>query len=294
MLAMAWYYYVFLAAVLAAAANVAQRKILAHTSQHKIDPYAYTILFLLFGAVETYFYRQVTGTYSVPDVLIAPGNVVLNITLFAIATVATFEALKWLQVSHFTIISSLRPFVTLLTVFLVIGSAPTIYQVAGGLLIIGGILVVYLRRPLRTQHYKRGVYFALLATTFFGATLVNDKYLLEHFEVLDYLPFLYLLSGGVLLALKPKIYQKMGEVLQPRNAKAFLLSAVLLPTSTVLLMLGIQAAPNPANVSLLQQLQVVMVVLLGVFVLKEKDHIMHKLIAAALSIAGASLIVLAG
>jgi drug/metabolite transporter (DMT)-like permease len=288
---MSWYAYVLAGVALAAIVSVLQRKLLSGRGRQKVDPYAYTVLLLAASALLTLVYRQLTAGYHVPDVTLAPLNIAINIIVSTTGTLMMFEALKRLEASRFIVINALRPFFTLLTAFIFIGAVPTVYQLLGGLLIIGGTLVVY-AKDRAWRYHRQGLYFATASAVLLGGSLVNDKILMTHYQVLDYLPFTWLLSLVVLIVLRPKVVKAFKPILAGHNTPFFALSALLATAATICIMLGVKMAAQPAAVSMIQQLQTVLVVLLGIGLLKETDNLRRKLVAVPLACCGVILIII--
>jgi hypothetical protein len=132
----------------------------------------YTVLSLLLGSVGLLLYRLLTVGYSIPPLYRAWPNVLINITVSAAATLFMYQALKRLQVPvHYY--QFFEPLCDDLVTYVVMGAVPTIMQLLGGCMIIAGILIVYSRRELWSKKDKTGIYYALVSTALFGATIVN-------------------------------------------------------------------------------------------------------------------------
>ena len=179
-----WLTLTILATVCFAVARLLQKSIL---NNPKHDPIAYAIYFQLLVGVVLLPVALMHG-FALPSYEHLGIALVTTAILYCLVNIFTYNSLKHIPVSEFTIIFATAPIWTLISSALFLNESTDFFKIFGILLTIAGIIVTfYTGKKLRLTRYHL---FAFLAAMIFGFTYTNDAYMLKHFSVPTY-SFLY-------------------------------------------------------------------------------------------------------
>ena len=214
--------------------------------------------------------------------------VALTISGFLIVgmQLTTIKALQHLEASTFTIIYNLRLFITTILGFIFLHELPTPLQITGGIVIFISILLLNLHKNRRFA--STPILLGLLATIWFSVHATLEKYNVVEVGFTDYMFWsqglgMLLLWGLVLRsdvnlgALKSAFDWHMVRLIVLRVMSAWGYTYALLYGSL-------------AVINYVSGLGVALIVLFGVLLLGEKDHLKQKIYAVVVAVIGLTLI----
>jgi drug/metabolite transporter (DMT)-like permease len=248
--------------------------------------YAYTILWQLFCALLAPLFLPF-DRFSItinPHVLLF---FALSVALWALVDAFLFSAFKYEEASVLSAIFPLNFVFTFVVsaVFFQAGAKPTI--VVGFLIIMAASLLVGLYHTrLRPS---KGVLFALLYSFFLGAALGFNSEVVKSFSIPPYMfvAFLFPAVVNLFVFLRPKVTELRYEL--KVQWKKILLNAAVMDASFFFLLKAFQLGNVPQVVALSAS-STLLTVLAGILILKEKQHIALKIVAAALATLGVVLV----
>ncbi len=214
---------------------------------------------------------------------------------FALTNVCTYKTVVYFDAAIATIIGSVNALFTIIGAALVLKENLSILQALGAVVLLSAITYGVL--ATRSTHgksdlrsIKLGVLFALLAGLSFAVAAVNEKSLLGDMSTGSYALFgiggQFLMSIAIALIIQPK---KLYLLLKPKIAGWVLLSGFLRGLGGACFILAEIRSNNVGLVSIISNFKLIFVVLLGWWLLKERNNLSRKAISAAASIAGLAI-----
>lgn len=197
-----------------------------------------------------------------------------------------FLALQATQLSEIDLFLRTSSLWTFIAGVVLLGEAVNGSTALGAGLIVASVLT--LSQQARALRFSRAQLLALSAAFTFGLGNVVDKALSPYFDPLTYTTLNLLLTGLGMLALARA---GPAELTQPalRGAWAWMVAATFALTQA-LLILAYQAGGGAGQVILVAQIRLVLLVMVGVVILRERDRLDRKILAVILMIAGISLL----
>jgi len=148
------------------------------------DPVAYASFFQLLTGLMIGIFGYLFTTMKYPDFKPLILNFLIMIVLYALGNIFVFKALKRTEASKFSVIFSSRAIFAILAFSLLMKESLTVSQWIGTLLILSAAVIVSLEKRKIKFSFKE--IYSLLAAMFFGFSVVNDRFLLGHFDVFPY------------------------------------------------------------------------------------------------------------
>ncbi|MCG2688463.1 DMT family transporter [Candidatus Parcubacteria bacterium] len=281
---MTWIIYATIAVVTGSFINILQRVLMKEKDS---DPLTYTIALQLFGAVICFIFAFIKG-FEMPPIREYPFNFFLEALLYSFISLFTFKALKFIEASKTTIIFSFGTVVTIIASALFLNEALTGQRLLGTFLIIISIALVSKLKDFSAK--GKGAIYALIAAVLGGLALVNDTYLLRFSDSVSYTAMAFLLPGILLSLLYPNSFKKLKIFLNPKLGRNMFLLCFIWSVSAIAFYLAIEKGALASQISPFSQSRVILTVLLGAILLKERENLLIKTIAAFLVVAGVMLI----
>ncbi len=236
----------------------------------------------------------------VPFAILASGGVSLHLAAWqwsslivnalTIVGIQVFGVLvlKHLEASMWTVIFNLRLVFTTLLGVLVLGELPTPLQLLGGLVIFASIVALNLHR--NRQYRSRPILLGLLATIFFSLHATLEKFNITSVGALPY----FFVSGGLAAAVLWLLVLQRGIKLPHIAGHADWHMARLLALRSLSAWGYVLALPyvSLAIANYVSGMSVALIVVFGVFYLKERDHLREKFTALGIAVAGLTLILI--
>lgn len=256
----------------------------------KSDPVAFSIVFQLLTGVIVGVYALFHGISFPTHFLSFLPNISIMIILYALANIMLFKSLQKIEASEFTILFVSSTFWTILGAVLFLHETFTLHQVIGAVFIALSIVIIFARKHrfvIQKEHI-----FSLIAALAFGLAFVNDAYLLNYFEVNSYTAFAFIMPPLGIWLLNTRKTKEIMQYVKGKNKKNILITALLQAIATVSIYTAYSIGHNAAVTGSLYKLSTVMIVILGVIFLKERDHLGKKILGVLLACIGAILLVI--
>ncbi len=253
-----------------------------------VRPIAYSIFTQLMCAVLLIIFGLFTGRlqpFSVQPIWL---SLLAMAGLYAAGSVVVATALKTTEASKFAVLFASRGLVTMLVTTLVLQeSLGWLRWVGAGLIFAGVVCASWETKKISLQ---KGDYLALIAAVLLGLANANDRFILQHMPVYDYLVLAFLLPALVVAAWKPSELQYLKEFFHPPLFKNILLLNILFVIATATFYAAMFIAPNGGQVAMATLTSVILIVGLSVIFLKERSHLWQKFLGAVLGFMGLLLL----
>lgn len=281
---MSWFVLILLSVLLGSSANIL-RKILLQDDRS--DTVGSAIIFQFLGAFFVSIFAFWHG-FVIPSFTTYPINFILNASLWGISTLCLFKAYQYIEASEITILSTLEAVVTIIAAVLILHEQFTGVNVIGTILIIAA--VIYMARTSTKLKFNKGVMYTLIFATVSGLAIVNDAFMIKHVDPLSYLSIGFLLPGIFILLVNPKVVTKMKPLFQPAVFKKNVIFTFIYSMAGIMFYLSIASGGEAAQAITIVQANVVLTVLLSIFILNERDHLLKKFVCAILVTIGVLLL----
>ena len=252
----------------------------------KSDPWSYAVVFhFLVG----FLYLAIASTqgFQLPQLSSDMALLLISSALWGTGTILFFNALKLLESSEVTIITSVRSIVTIIASIFFLHESFNLQKAAGTLIIlISALIVTNLKKGIK---FNNGIVFALSSTIFTGSAVVVDSFILRGFDPISFLAIANIFIGLLLMAFNPKVVLKLPTLIQ-KKFLVRMLPVVILSSGQAIAFYYALRIGNASQIAPIAQSQVMVTVLLAAVFLKERDNVLRKCIAALLVIAGVLLL----
>lgn len=214
---------------------------------------------------------------------------------FALTNIFTYRMLVYMDAGVGTIFSSLN------TLFTVVGSGLLLHEDLSNLQIVGAVCllvsVIYASlavHPSRTKLHRRnlmiGLGYAVITAIFYAIASVNEKSLLSHVSSGDYILFGW--GGQALLAIAVAwlVQPKAFRVLRRSSVATWtVVLGIMRAVSGLCFIMALIHSGNVGLVTVVSNFKLIVVVLLGIWLLRERQKVPQKLLAASGAVASLAL-----
>lgn len=277
-----WQLLVILYLVFYAAFNILSRLLLQHTRYEN----AYTMIWQFFlGLTAVCFLPFQHPTFAFPFVVFL--FIICNGLLYNLVNVFRFKAYKYEEAS------ALAPIFTTMNLFTVLFSI-IFFRSPISLATIAGIIIITFAAVIAvsSKHkivLSKGILFAIACSVLSGMTIAIEGHISKYIPTSEYLSLLVCveLILGQLFILRPKISEIIFEF-KTQGIK-IALSASLLCLSALAL-IGSFAKGNVTEIVAFSATATLLVTILGIVLLKERDRVVIKLLATIVAVLGVIII----
>jgi uncharacterized membrane protein len=281
---MSWFVLSILYVIGGSIANIF-RKILLN--DERSDTVASAIIFQLLGAIMVGSIAVIHG-FVIPPIVQHPFNFFLQACLWGIASLSLFKAYEYCEASEVTIITTSEAIVSIIVAIIFLGDTFSATNIIGTLLII--LSVVIISFASKKFSLNKGVLYSLGYAFFGGIAIVNDKYLLHFSDTLSFLAVGFLTPGLFMMFVKPSAVKKIKSLLHPNILKKNIIFTFFFSTAGIAFYFALSNGGQASQVATIAQATVVITVILAIFVLNEKDHLLKKFVCAILVTIGVLLL----
>lgn len=291
---MNWMVAVFISVTTYAGAALLQRVLMREEDK---NPLAYSSFTQLLSGVMVLVYAVFTQNLSFPTLDVIMENklylfVILSGFCFATNSYFGFKSLKHIDISKFIVLFSLKTVVTIAIASVFLNERLTLIQLIGAALILLSIVLINSKSVREIFVFGKGELYVLLAAVVFGLGNVSDKYMFNWFDLISYMIIGFLLPGSLLLLSKPKTALEFPDFFRNNRIWKILVFTFLYTVSALTFYYAFILADNASLVSAAGQVSTILVVVLGIFVLGEREDLRKKLIGGLLSFLGLVLLAL--
>lgn len=283
---MSWELLICVSVILYSVSVLLQRLLL---KEDKSESISFSIFFQFGVALVTaVFVFIMQGTIPLPDFSKISWSVFAMTTLYALANIFIFKALKSTEASRFTVIFSSKTLFAALSASVLFKEVLTPIQWIGAILIIAGIVIISMKK-FHTR-LNMGDFFALLAAILFGLANVNDRFLVQFFDPYTYVVIGFFLPGFAIAIMYPKKILLLPTYLRKNFLYKMVFLCLLYGLSAVTFFAALQRTPNSSQLFSINAFGAIITVVLSIMILKEKEHMWKKILGVVISVIGLLLI----
>lgn len=283
---MNWQILISLSIIFYSVSILLQRLILR---EDKSQPIAYSIFFQVLCGIFIGSFGFFFADLSLPENLSSLFlNLLLATFLYGFGNVFIFKSLKQTEASKFTVIFAARAFFTVLASSLILREFLTSKQLVGALLIFFGVILVNLKSTKFS--FGKGELLAFLGAMSFGFANTNDRYLLKFFNLYPFITLVYILPAILMSMIYSKELKRARLFLNKKVFSKILLLCVMYSISSITFFAALQISQNSSQVATINLTNVIIIVLLAIAFLQERESLTKKLLGAILSFIGVLLI----
>lgn len=282
---MTWQLFIGVSVIFYSIATLLQRFMLKESNSR---PIAFAIVFQLVIAAMMGAVGWLMGDLHWPDTKALAFNLVIMVVLYTIGNIGIFRSLKTVEASKFTILFATRGLFTILASTLFLHEGLSLWQLLGALSIFAGVTVVNWQG--RGISLGKGEWLALMAGLCFGLANTNDRFLLSSMSVYTFTSVGFLLPGLVLSVVYPQEAKAATAFLNKALLGKMLALCAFYAASALAFFFALQLTDNSSQIAAINLSSVIIIVLLSVIFLGERDHLLKKLVGAGLAFAGLLLI----
>ena len=282
---MDWFIFAILSVLGVSLANIFRRVVM---KGDKTDAIAAAIVFQFLGSV-------IVGIFALTQGIVIPPvseyylNYIFVGLFWALATYFQFKAYQYLEASEAIILATLEAVVIIVVSIIFLGDVFTLKMLIGTIFVLLGVIFIYLEG--KKMVFNRGVVFSLLFCLFAGLGVVNDTFMVKRVaEPMSYLSIGFLLPVFFLILFRPQSIAKIPEVLKFNNFKKLFLLTFFYTFGAITFVYALVRGAQASQLSPISNSSVIVTVLLATIFLKEKDHLLRKVICASLVTIGVLLL----
>lgn len=253
----------------------------------KSNPRSYAIVFHLLIGIFSFMFAVIHG-FHLPQF----NN---NLIFFFIAailwgggTIFLFNALRSIEISEVTILGSFKTIIIIIASLIFLHESFNAQKIIGTTFILTAILLV--SQMKNGMRFNKGIFFVLLMALFYGSATVVDAAIVNHYDPISYLAFSNILVSFILFVLYPKALTQIKTLLQPTFLQKMIPLGFLSATQAIAFYLALAIGGHVAQMGTINQTQIILTIVLASIFLKERDHILRKLIAGILTTIGIILL----
>ncbi|MCK9368898.1 DMT family transporter [Candidatus Dojkabacteria bacterium] len=282
---MNWLIVIIASVFITAFGSIFQRMFLVKS---KCSALSFSLLFQLFMGISFFLINLfiIKQPFIVPTALIP--NMILCVLLYSVGNIFIFKSLQITSASKFTIIFSSNALFSVIGFIFVLHQSVGLNLILGGILVLIGILLAN-KKGLKIS-FGKGEIFALLAGVAFGLVNVNNKVLLSGMGLYPMVAiafFLEFVFSGIFFY---KDVIKIPQLFKKDNVVVLLTFLILAVFQAITFFYALQTAPQSSAVVLINLASVLLTVILGIVILKEREGIFWKIIGAVVAIGGLVLL----
>lgn len=281
---MSWQIYIGLSVILYSLSVLLQRILVKDNSR----PVAFSVLFQVGTGLILTVVGFVFADMTLPNLVPLLGNLVLMILLYGLGNVLMFRSLEHTEASVFTIFFATRALFTIGASSLLLQEALTLKQLMGAAFIFLAVVLV----SWKSQKIRLGTgeLLALAAAACFGLANTNDRYLLQSFSLYSYLSIAFIIPAVLTAASNPKEMKYIPIFFQGKALRNMLLLCMIYAVSSLAFFKALQVADNSSQVAAINLTSVIVIVLLSVAFLREREHTIRKIVGACICFIGLLLV----
>lgn len=282
---MSWQLFTIIS-VLSLSISVILQRILIH--RDKTDPFAYAVVFqgivgILLMGIAVFYGFKLPGI----EVVIVPA--IISVIFFGIGHIVYAKTLQKVEASAFSVLFATQAVWIMILGIVLLGETMTVSQVAGTLLIFGGVGLLV--KNFSAVVKDKGTLLGLLTGLMFGIAITAWSYVGRYTDPLSWAAISFIGTSLVAFLVRPKSIQKMKPLLKSNVLATLILLAVFYAVGSLAMLLAYKEG-SFAIISPLRQTSIIVTVLLALILLpQERNRIQRKIIAALICAIGVVLIV---
>jgi drug/metabolite transporter (DMT)-like permease len=274
---MLWLILSFISAVTAGMISIIHRFVV---KDH--DYISYSFIWQIFNAL--FFIPLLIVNFAVPSELIGWEVMLLGVLIWTLINFAGFKSVQLLEASLREPISQTKVLFALILSSVLISEVLTLNKIIGTVLIFSSLMIVTYRKGVFARFSELGIRLTLLTAFLWALVSVVDKTALKYWNVPSYAFMAFLLPGLIVGGFAIKRADKLVKMVKLR-LKYLILVGVLGVISSYALFRAYQLT-DVSNVFPVIQLSSLVTVAGGIILLKERGHVLQKIVATAIMLIG--------
>ncbi len=255
---------------------------------NKSDPIAYAVWFQFLTGILLSVYALIHG-FKLPDNLLSlTPNLILVSVLYGLMSIFIFKALQQTEASIFTILFNSRVIITVLGAVILLNNPFTLKQVLGTVLILASVVAISFKK--QKLQIKKGEIYSLLAGTFLALGVINDSIILKSFDVATFSAIAFIIPGIFIWLINPKSTGKILALPKDKFFPKIGLMGLIYGTAYLTYNFAYFSGQNAAQIAAIFPISSVITVLISMVLLKERQKMLIKLLAAIISFVGVLLV----
>lgn len=214
--------------------------------------------------------------------------VAVAVLLSALLQITIVKALQYLEAGSYAVLYSTR--IVFATVFaaLLLSEIPSVWKIVGGLLILVAVFV--LRQKSSKKIAKRGVAWGFAAAATASSLAIAEKWLINEVGVFTAGPVVVIIGAVMMWAVVlMRRYPLPVKDIFNKQVMGLVTFRALAACAWVF---ALAAGAFVSVATYISSLSLVIVAVLGIFILKERDYLPRKIISVILAVIGLSIILL--
>ncbi len=282
-----WFTLIVIAVMILSLSRILQKFLLTGLEIHPMAfSMIYQLLVGLFSLPLAYKSFHTLGTFDAKMITLT----LLSCFLYFGANLLFFVALKKIDASEMALITALQIIWYLILGVCFFSEHLTVYKLVGASLIFLGLAVVYYSKQFFTRinlHYLIGI----LSTIVFALAGTADKAAMKYIDPSLYQVFGFIIPALLTFIFVPKKYLDIRPLLK-WNKKTSLLVAIsaFYIFAPLCINTAYKLEADASKVGPLMQTSTIIIVLLGIIFLKEKDNIFRKVVGSIIVLLGAVIL----
>jgi drug/metabolite transporter (DMT)-like permease len=202
--------------------------------------------------------------------------------------VFTFKGFKSIGASEHTILLTSTQVWVILGAILFLKENLTITKLIGAAAILFGVVLAEWRKQIFVLN--KGAVYVLLAAFCFAASSIISFFIIRNFDVLSYMFYGSIFVTLILVIFKPKIFKKLSFYFKPKRALNIVTTSLNDALANIFGFTAYQVGRNALQIGPIGATQTLLTVLLAIVILKERDHILQKIIGSLAAVIGTLLL----
>jgi drug/metabolite transporter (DMT)-like permease len=236
-------------------------------------------------AVFLLIFRPMTFSAYQPKFYI---GLVVEVLLTIGLHVSNVKSLQYLEASVYPMLYNLRILITTVLGILFLNEHFVLARIFGGILILLAIFIV--RQKSSKSVRSRGIEWGITAAFVISFLNLNEKIMINNVGLLNYFPLAIVIAAVIMwayLLLRNKRVDK-SIILQPQMVQLMVLRSI----SGYAFILALAAGALVSVANYISAMSVIIMVVLGVLLLGERDYLWRKVLATTVAVAGLTVILL--
>lgn len=224
-----------------------------------------------------------------PTSLILTG---LMLTVYVIGPSLYYLGLKHVDLSELTILDASGVLWSMLFGVVLLQESFTGVKILGVLLILMAVILIGLDTKKLKLRFTRYELMVLFSTIFYTLGASLDNRLINFSNAISYLPISFLGAGILMLLINVPRFKTVGRATFGNKSfyKTVFVSGIFTAITYLLIMKAYEIGGEISSMYPIQQLESVIIPIIGILILKERNKIPQKIIAVALSLGGVWLL----
>lgn len=282
---MSWQIYLLISILLISLNGLFHRSLLKDEDS---SPQAQAIIFLGIGGIIGILIALTNGNLNLHFPSFLLWNFILLAILLTPAYLLKYRAFQLIGASEVAMFSITGRLWNVVGAHFFLGEAITLKMIIGATLILVGAMMACYERKKFTLN--KGVIFVLLGAFLFGMGDINGYFILRSYDSTNFLIYSSLIPVISLIVLQPKSVKKLKYYFRKDRIMKLIFLCFCDVVGMLALYRAYQVGQNASVISPLRAISVIITVILGILILKERANMKNKLLGSVIAVVGTILL----